>query len=276
MTATLEHPAKTAQREQNRVRVKCAAVMTVPRVGWLDARGVAEEALRHWSIPILARTGVFWAEGLQNMLKMAVAEGYDWILTIDFDSMFTAEHVARLMGRLAADPTIDAVAAMQPRRKTHTPIGFAEGSANANGTGLIRVSAAHFGLTLIRTSALMRTPLPWFLGVPNADGEWLEQKPAFGSDDRVLEAIRTLRDAASLGDNQIDADVWFWKQWARAGNTVFIDPECCIGHLEVGCVYFEPVTRDGKRTLEARTLAPDEWRRVQQKRMTAMAAGGAS
>ena len=56
-------------------------------------------------------------------------------------------------------------------------------------------------------------PKPWFQGHPGADG--------------------------SYGDDRIDADVFFWKRWRDAGNSIYIDPGCRLGHLEELVTYFD-------------------------------------
>jgi hypothetical protein len=66
---------------------------------------------------------------------------------------------------------------------------------------------AHFGLTVIRTSALRRTPKPWFVGIPNEKGDW--------------------------GDGRRDPDIGFWHRFREAGNTVAVCPQVAIGHAEL-------------------------------------------
>ena len=68
------------------------------------------------------------------------------------------------------------------------------------------VDSAHFGLTVISTAALKRTPKPWFMGVPNDAGEW--------------------------GDGRTDDDIHFWRQFRTAGNRVFVSPRVVLGHGE--------------------------------------------
>lgn len=218
-----------------KTRVRVGAVMSVPRVGWNDSWGCVHQALSRWSIPIMHHDGMFWGECLQRVMKQAIGEGYDWLLTIDYDSMFTAEHVGMLMASMANDPTIDCVAALQPRRAFHTPLGRADGVKFSRRP--FRVDSAHFGLTLIRADKLARTPKPWFHSQPDEAGDW--------------------------GNDCVEADVWFWKQWAKAGNTVYIDPRCKIGHLEVVCVDFVERSTPTGFELVARSATPADWRAAQ-------------
>jgi hypothetical protein len=49
------------------------------------------------------------------------------------------------------------------------------------------------------------------------------------------------------------AKIWFWKQWEAAGNTVYLDPQTRIGHMEEMVVMVEP------NTYEAVHAYPNEW-----------------
>ena len=206
--------------------VKVCAVMSIPRVGWNDAWGQVLESLAPLRIPVRRFTGAFWGQCMQRAFNDCISDGVDWILTIDYDSMFTAQHVDQLLGTLGNHPEIDALAAMQARRGqdyplmttkimekkmvkcgqcgTETEATYAEIDSNP-----IRVVTAHFGLTLIRVENLMQVPKPWFYGQPDSNCEW------------------------DMGGDKLDDDIWFWHQWKRAGKTVYVDPNCRIGHLQL-------------------------------------------
>ena len=70
----------------------------------------------------------------------------------------------------------------------------------------LKVRTAHFGLTVIKLDRLRDVPKPWFYSQPSADGTW--------------------------GEDRIEDDIWFWKQWEKAGRSVYIDSSVSIGHLE--------------------------------------------
>jgi hypothetical protein len=74
---------------------------------------------------------------------------------------------------------------------------------------------------------LKGVPLPWFWSKPDDNNEW--------------------------GDLRIDDDIWFWKQWESAGNTVYLDPQTRIGHMEEMVVMVDPIT------YEAVHAYPNEW-----------------
>jgi hypothetical protein len=67
---------------------------------------------------------------------------------------------------------------------------------------LIEVDTAHFGLTLIRASALKRMPQPWFGQIKAEDD--------------------------SLGDD----DIFFWRRFKECGNRLFVASRVAIGHCQ--------------------------------------------
>ena len=145
---------------------------------------------------------------MQRTFEGCVADGLDWILAIDYDSMFTAKHLDILLGEFGNDPDIDALAALQCRRGSAFPLMTQGTSTGAVVTGSpLKVTTAHFGLTLIRVDALKKVEKPWFWGKPDKNNGW--------------------------GEGRLDDDIWFWHQWRKAGNTIFNSTKCRIGHLEL-------------------------------------------
>ena len=213
--------------------VKVAAVMSVPRYGSMAARGIMETALKPFGIPLRTSQGVFWGQCMQRQLVELVDEGIDWILTIDFDSVFTAEQLDQLIETFGANAHIDALAALQVRRNGDRPL-MTCGKAEEIQTDLspILVTTSHFGLTLIRAEELKTVPRPWFKGEPDKDGNW--------SSDRM------------------DDDIWFWHQWRLAGKRIYVDPKVRIGHVEECVSWF-----DDKLNVQ-RSSVP-EWREANVK-----------
>lgn len=195
--------------------VKVTAIMSVPRVGWNDAYSCIIEALHPLRIPITQFNGVFWGQCMQRAFEEAIHNGCDWLLTIDYDSMFTKYDVDRLIGALGNNPDIDAIAALQCRRgDDDSPLMTIKGQGSVKTDGSpFRVDTAHFGLTLIRLAAMADIPKPWFASRPTEAGDW--------------------------GEGRLDDDVWFWHQWKEQGKTVYIHPECRIGHLQVMVSHFD-------------------------------------
>jgi hypothetical protein len=103
--------------------------------------------------------------------------GFDAILTIDYDTVFTAENVKSLMRLMLLHPEADAICAaaigsrLEFAAADHGSAGRRrprQGAAVAVRRGPDKLKTGHFGLTLIRTSALRDMPKPWFWGEAGA------------------------------------------------------------------------------------------------------------
>ena len=187
--------------------VKVSAVMTSGRYEAVFARNMIEKALRSLGIGLVTSQGVFYGQCMQRMFEDVVRIDADIILTIDGDSIFTADHVKRLLNVIVQEDSIDALASLQVRRGRPDLLGYHDGKTSIELTGdLGQVTSAHFGLTALKVEKLKACKKPWFFSQPDENGEW--------------------------GNMRIDDDVWFWKQWKEAGNTLFLDAGCKIGHLE--------------------------------------------
>jgi len=187
--------------------VKVSAVMTCGRYEAVFARNMIEKALRSLGIGLVTSQGVFYGQCMQRMFQDVERIGADIILTIDGDSVFTAEHVKRLINIIVQEEHIDALAPLQVRRGKRDVLGYHEGKSSIEWDGNpVQLDSAHFGLTALRVDKLKSVKKPWFFSQPDENGEWEE--------------------------NRIDDDIWFWKQWKEAGNTLYLDAGCRIGHLE--------------------------------------------
>ena len=210
--APVEAPAK----KQNTTTIRLGAYLTLPRYEAVASRSLIEQALRALKIELTTSQGVFWGQCMQRMFDKAVNDGIDWILSLDSDSLFTPEQLSLLMDTLASNPHIDALAALQCRRGSPYPLlttGTGEdGQVVEVSNQPMKVTTAHFGLTLIRVDSLRKTPKPWFFAQPSDDGNW--------------------------DDSRMDDDIWFWHQWRLAGNTLYVAPSVSIGHLEETVVQF--------------------------------------
>lgn len=186
---------------------KVSAVMTCGRYEAVFARSMIEAALREVGIGLMYSQGVFYGHCMQKMFQDVIDIGADIVLTIDGDSIFKAEHVHRLLNLIVNDESIDALASLQLRRGRADVLGFHEGKTSIEWHGKpVQVTSAHFGLTALRVEKIKQCKKPWFFSQPDENGEW--------------------------EDGRIDDDIWFWKQWKEAGNTLFLDAGCRIGHLE--------------------------------------------
>ena len=225
----------TNEPPQTAVDVKISAIMSLPRLGLNASRGRIEETLRPFHIPLRAFTGAFWGHQLQNALEDTINE-VDWFLTFDYDTMCTPEMLSQLMVIFGQNPHIDALAAMQCRRHGDTPLLTIKGVKEVKTSAApLKVDTAHFGMTLIRTDALRKIPLPWFWEIPRANGTWREDTEAPSGvpvDERLSKVVELYSDYFEAGKHHLDPDIFFWKRWAEAGNTLYVAPNVRIGHLE--------------------------------------------
>lgn len=202
------------------VRVACC--MSVPRLGWQDHMFCWPRGLIPYGIAPIRMEGAFWGQCLERVMSEIVEGDTDpnapplWILTLDYDSIFQADAVPRLLTYAVASG-FDFVAALQMKRRTDEPLFtmVAQGGERLAEVSrdhfvyhnVVEANTAHFGLTLLKADALRRMPHPWFIGKPNEDGRW--------------------------DDGRIDEDIAFWLTAQRAGLKIGMCPRVCLGHAEV-------------------------------------------
>lgn len=204
--------AETGEKRQ----VKIGACTSVPRLAFTAHWGQIHTAFAGLDIPVLKQTGYSWGACLQRGMNRLIEAGCDWIIAIDYDSIFDQGDILKLLALAARYDEADAIFPWQVRRggvdkmlvflrdENDKPLTAAPQSMFQG--DLIRAYGGHFGLTLIKTDALRRTPKPWLWEQPNADGEWTEGKE--------------------------DADLYFWRVFRDAGNKVFLANDVRIGHID--------------------------------------------
>jgi hypothetical protein len=208
--------------------VKVQAIMTAPRYEATWARNCIELSLRTLGIPLSVSGGVYYGQCMQQMMEDAIKADVEYLITVDGDSVFTADEVSRLLS-LTVQEDFDALCSLQLRRGKAYTLGFKEGQSSATWTGYpIQVDSAHFGLTVLKVANLANVKKPWFFCKPNENGEWR--------------------------GNKIDSDIWFWMQWKEAGYKCWIDPGCRVGHLEEMIACYD-------EEWQPTHLYPAEWRR---------------
>ena len=199
------------------VDVRVEAVLSVPRLGFMDNFFTWAQALTPLGIRPTKVTGAFWGQCLQRVMEQFVDEA-EYLVTIDYDTFFSQADLEHLMA-LAMTFQCDAVTGLQTKREDGRPMltlkGMMENPPAEGSTQVPRdwfdapvqeVDTMHFGCTVISTAALKRTPKPWFLGTPNEQGEW--------------------------GDGRRDDDIFFWENFRKAGNRCFVSPRVILGHGE--------------------------------------------
>lgn len=189
-------------------KVKIEACMSIPRIGWNDAWMSIMSSLAGYGIKLRTMNGAFWGQCLQREFEDCVKDSVEWILAIDYDSMVCSEALETLFREFRENPHIDALAGLQIRRNRYEALVTTKdaGTVPAGGEPF-EAQTAHFGLTLLRVDRLVNVPKPWFWGQPDANGGW--------------------------GDGRIDDDIWFWKQWKKTGNNIYVSTRARVGHLEL-------------------------------------------
>ena len=194
--------------------VKVAAVMSMPRLGFTDNFFCVSSALTPHGISPVKVTGAYWGQSLQRAIE-SVVEDADWVLTIDYDTIFSAKTVEALM-TLAMWSGMDALAPLQVKREANAVMFALPGSTPDEQTQVSDewfkkpvqpVETAHFGLTLIRASALRATPKPWF--------------------------VETANDEGTFTGGHMDADIHFWKQFRKSGHKLGLATHVSVGHAEL-------------------------------------------
>lgn len=194
--------------------VRVAAVMSVPRLGFTDNFFCVSQAITPHRIPLTKVTGAFWGQCLQRSMD-GVLNDYDVVLTIDYDTVFTAKTVEALLA-LLMHSGMDAIAPLQTKREANT-VMFAKAGVSPDDKTVVGddwfskvvqpVETAHFGCTLIRTAAIKKMAKPWFLAAANDDGDYT--------------------------GGHTDEDIYFWKKFCASGNTLGIATQISVGHAEL-------------------------------------------
>jgi len=193
-----------------------AAVMSVPRLGFMDNHFCVIQGIVKYQIPIINMQGALWGQCLERGMENQIDTGADVILTIDYDTVFTPEDIGELIRLMTEHPEADAIVPVHVGRNEMASLMSVKSPSGRLRKcvpkeefepELTRIFSGHFGLTMLRTSALLKMPHPWFLGVPNSDGRWEE--------------------------GRIDDDIYFWKKMEDCGLNVYSANRVTLGHLEL-------------------------------------------
>lgn len=188
---------------------RCIMVATMPRLNWTYNREQTSKVCFDLGLPYLTIGGAYFDQSMEKALNEGVALGREYIITIDYDSVFTTEDVKRLVVLMDRNPQAGAIAALQAKRGSEPAILLGTDEPVKIGDverDVMQVKTAHFGLTIIRTEALKKARRPWLHHKPADDGTW--------------------------GEGTIDADVGFWLKLGEVA-PVYVTPRVSIGHLQV-------------------------------------------
>jgi hypothetical protein len=207
--------------------VKVCALMSTPRLGFTDNFFCVSQALTPHKIPIVKHSGAFWGQCVQRSME-SVIDDYDVILTIDYDTIFTARTVEALITLLYWSG-YDAIAPLQTKREANAVMFALAGKTPEEQTSVgndwfskpvQQVSTAHFGCTPIKTAALKKMEKPWFLSIANEKGEFT--------------------------GGHTDEDIYMWRKFEAAGNKLGIATNISVGHAELMITWPSREAEDGK------------------------------
>jgi len=196
--------------ENEPVAGRVLGALSVPRLGFMDPMFLSMQLVQ-MGVEMRKHSGAFWEQSLSMMLYQAVDEGFDYVLTIDYDSVFLPIDVYHMMKMLKARPDLGAIFPVQYRREADQLLVGLPGTDGAVTSEnfseqLVPATMGHFGLTLIRVAALKDMPHPWLRSQPNAEGKW------------------------DVG--KIDADITFWNGMRSAGWGIACASRVVIGHIQ--------------------------------------------
>lgn len=176
-----------------------------PRLGFGDHSDDALEALLPLGISRFSRTGAYWSKALTQAIQDAIKAGAEYVLTMDYDTLFKQDDVEALLAMMMANPQADALVPVQMGR-TDKALMNAGGKVVTNvdlEATYFPIKTGHFGLTLFRASAFEKLRRPWF-------------HPSFKED----------------GSAKYDDDIEFWLGFEAAGLKAMLVPRVVIGHIE--------------------------------------------
>jgi hypothetical protein len=201
----------------SQIDVRVEAVLSMPRLAFTSNAFTWVQALMPLNIRPTMGVGVFWDQVHTRVWEQFI-DRCEYLLCIDYDSFFSQADVEHLMA-LAMTFQCDALAPLQTKREDGRPmltlLNHLENPPEGGETSLPRewfaepvqeVDTAHFGCTVISTAALKRCEKPWFWSQPDPQGSW--------------------------NDGRRDPDIWFWSNWRKSGNRLFVTPRVTIGHGE--------------------------------------------
>jgi hypothetical protein len=199
------------------VDVRVEAVLSMPRLAFTANAFSWVQALMPLNIRPTMGTGCFWDQVHTRVWEQFI-DRCEFLLCIDYDSFFSQADLEHLFA-LALTFQCDALAPLQTKREDGRPMltlkGQLDNPPEEGKTSVPRewfaapvqeVDTAHFGCTIISTAALKRCEKPWFWCRPAPDGTW--------------------------NDGRRDPDIWFWENFRKSGNSVYVTPRVTIGHGE--------------------------------------------
>lgn len=195
-------------------RGEVRAAEALPRFGPLAHHTIGHRVLDILGIDREIGNGCFWYQHMCEGMERAIArDTTKYVLTLDYDTLFSTSDVMELYRLMEAFPEADAIASIQSKRESNCalflhpdkdgrPIDIPEAELDKP---LSRIYLAHFGLTIFRASTLRKFARPWMLPEPNKEGRWT--------------------------DGKVDADISFWHRWNEQGYALYLANRVVVGHM---------------------------------------------
>ena len=212
---------------------RVGVILSLPRLAFTENATCVETVSRFLNIRVSRYTGSHWHYGIENLLEDAIDTGYDYIVTVDYDTLFTEWHVIELFDLMEKNPDISAIFPIQNKRGSGMPMFSSkrhqvdyDGVKNESEVkikidelkcDLFECDSGHFGLTIIRLADLKKMEKPWLQCIPDENNCWK--------------------------GNKVDADIRFWNQMRKAGLKVAMAAHLYIGHLQMLCTLAQPITK---------------------------------
>jgi predicted SAM-dependent methyltransferase len=200
------------------------AIISMPRIGFADNMFTALNVLLPLGCRMIKVHGAYWSHCLENGIERLQEENPKYVLTTDYDSWFTKEHVLALYLLMENHPEIDAVFPMQVKRDEKSIMARLSGMPKTkDGVAIdipvdalfsklfVPAETGHFGLTMIRADAIKKMKKPWFKEIPGKNGNWKE--------------------------DFVDPDIYFWNNFLEAGCKAYLAPGIRIAHLQLAALW---------------------------------------
>lgn len=192
---------------------RIVALLSNPRYGPTMHYRCLWEAIGSLGINGVIAQGAYWHQVLSEQMEEAIAdESIDFVITLDYDSIFKPQDIIELCRLARTYDGLDAVCAVQQRRRNDQPLfstlptEFDKVSGATFDRALTQVNSGHFGCTVFRADSLRSMSRPWMQPKPDDCGRW--------------------------SDKSCDADVDFWKRWRGAGKSLYLANRVLVGHLD--------------------------------------------
>lgn len=190
---------------------KVVVVLSQPRLTFSAQALSVQRMCSALGFPVETGGGAFWDRDISIITKSCIKKYEpDYLLYIDYDTVFEVKDVQTLLDTINGDPEMGAIGSVQMSRHDDRPLVFDERADYT--TTVSTVDYSHFGLTLIRREVFEELPEPWFWSLPNDNGSW-------------------------TATDRSDADITFWRMLHEKQIKVCQHNGVLIGHIIQGVKY---------------------------------------